>query len=147
MATEIPKKTYQKIHSSVPIACIDLVIVKKGKVLLCKRTNKPAQGQFWLPGGRIYKGETFSEAVHRKAAQETGLEIQKMKKLDVEETMFDDGPFGLPTHTVNVLFLVIPKNITPLKSDDQHDEFMWADLETKNLHPYVKKYIKIALAK
>jgi colanic acid biosynthesis protein WcaH len=146
MTQEIPKKTYQKIHSLVPIVCVDLVIVKNDKVLLCKRTNKPAQGQFWLPGGRIHKGETFSEAVHRKLAQETGLTVQKMKKLDVEETMFEDGPFDESTHTVNVIYLVVPKK-GEVKNDTQHDEFMWADTKTKNLAPYVKKYIKIALDK
>ena len=146
MITEIPLKTYKTIHQSVPIACIDLVIVKNNKVLLCKRTNKPVQGQFWLPGGRIYKGETFSQTVERKLLQETGLVPRKIKKLDVEETLFEDGPFESPTHTINVVYLVLPKK-GEILNDTQHDEYLWADLKTKGLHPYVKKYIKLALSK
>lgn len=144
MIQEIPKKTYQKIHDSVPIACIDVAIVNKNRVLLCKRTNKPAQGQFWFPGGRVYKGETLAEAVSRKTLQETGLNIKRSKKIGVEETMFEDGPFGSPTHTINVLFRADTK-FDQIQNDSQHNEYMWADLKTKGLHPYVKKYIKIAL--
>lgn len=144
MPEHLPTKTYQKIHELMPILCVDLVLVRDKKVLLCKRTNKPAQGKFWLPGGRIHKGETFSEAVKRKLAQETGLTAQKVTRLDVAETMFVDGPFGSPTHTVNVIFLVTVKK-GDIKNDSQHDEWMWADQKTKNLDPYVKKYLKLAL--
>ncbi len=146
MFKDLPKKTYQKIHALMPILCVDLVIVQNEKVLLCKRTNKPAQGKFWVPGGRIHKGESFIEAVHRKVTEETGLIAQKIKKLDVEETMFEDGPFDTPTHTVNIIFLVTTKK-GEIKNDSQHDEWMWADLKTKNLDPYIKKYLKIGLAK
>ena len=144
MIGEIPKDIYQKIHFSVPIACIDVVIVKNNKILLCKRTNKPAQGEFWLPGGRVYKGETLAEAVSRKTLQETDLQTQKIKKIGIDETMFEDGPFGSSTHTINVIYLVTTKKGEVI-NDLQHDEYLWADLKTKNLHPYVRKYMKIVL--
>ena len=81
MVDQIPKNTYKKIHALMPIPCVDIVIVHNGAVLLGLRNNKPAQGTYWFPGGRVLKGETLFEAAQRKTKQETGLNIKIIKQL------------------------------------------------------------------
>ncbi len=144
MSPQIPKKLYEKIHAFMPIVCIDAVIVHNGKFLLCRRTNKPCEGLFWLPGGRVLKGETLKEAVQRKTKEETGLQGKIICQLGTDETFFDDGPFGLPTHTVNFVYLVEVKNLKDLTTDAQHNELLWVTKTDRNAHPYLKKFIKLA---
>jgi len=45
----------------------------KLECLLVERGSEPVKGVWWLPGGRIYKGETFFDAAIRKVKEETGL--------------------------------------------------------------------------
>jgi len=144
MHKDIPLALYKKIHQSMPVPCVDVVILHEGKFLLCKRTNEPVKGQWWLVGGRVQKGETLEEAVVRKVKQEAGFEVNVIKQLGAEETIFETGPFGWPTHTVNVIFLAVPKGKVILKVDDQHEESQWFQTVKKDFHPYVKKFIKLA---
>jgi colanic acid biosynthesis protein WcaH len=144
MHKDIPLALYKKIHASMPIPCVDAVIMYKGETLLCKRANKPAQGLWWFAGGRVKRGETIQEAIVRKVKQETGLDIKIISQLGTEDTIFPDGPFGGDTHTINTIFLAEPKGRVELTYDDQHDEFEWFKTVKRDFHPYIKKYIKLA---
>ncbi|MFM9587755.1 NUDIX domain-containing protein, partial [Streptomyces caniscabiei] len=44
------------------------------QVLLGRRTNRPAKGYWFVPGGRIYKDETFDQAFRRLTKIELGQE-------------------------------------------------------------------------
>lgn len=44
-------------------------------LLLIKRANEPARGQWSVPGGRVEPGETDTEAVVRELREETGLDV------------------------------------------------------------------------
>lgn len=145
MIIRVPHAFYRKIHASIPIPCVDIVILnKEGQVLLCHRSNKPAQRVWWFPGGGILKGETMREAVLRKVKEETGLEVKIIKKLGDDETLFPDGPFGGPTHTINIVFLAIAKKGGVLKPDNQSDEVKWFTKLPKNSPAYIKKFYKLA---
>jgi colanic acid biosynthesis protein WcaH len=119
-----------------------VILNNKNEVLLCHRTNKPAQGTWWFPGGRVQKGETMREAIIRKVKQETGLEIRILEQLGTDETLFPDGPFDGPTHTINTVFLVTAKKKDPVTLDNQHDDLRWFNTFPKGGHPYVRKYLK-----
>jgi mutator protein MutT len=56
------------------VPCVGAIIVdERGRLLLVRRANPPAAGQWSLPGGRIEPGETPSQAVAREVREETGL--------------------------------------------------------------------------
>jgi ADP-ribose pyrophosphatase YjhB (NUDIX family) len=44
-----------------------------GRVLLVQRGHPPAQGRWTIPGGRVERGETLAQALHRELLAETGL--------------------------------------------------------------------------
>ena len=141
----ISDELYRRIHEVLPIACVDILLTTGNSFLLAKRSNKPAQGQWFFPGGRILKGETLEDAVRRKAKEEIGTEILIREIIGVEETIFPDGPFGGPTHTINVVFLataVQPENVISL--DTQNDEYKWFSYIDNTWHPYVKKFLTLA---
>lgn len=141
----IPDKLYKEILNAVPFVCADIVIKDGNSFLLAKRKNKPAQGQWFLPGGRVLKNEKLADAALRKMQQETGLSGKIEKLLGVDETMFQDGPYSESVHSVNVVFLATPttsKDAVVL--DEQNDEYRWYTHIEDAWHPYVKKFLGLA---
>ncbi|MBD2329733.1 NUDIX hydrolase [Alkalinema sp. FACHB-956] len=49
-----------------------------GRIVMVKRRDN---GQWGLPGGMVDWGEDLPTAVHRELAEETGLEVAKIKRL------------------------------------------------------------------
>lgn len=145
VAGNIPTELYRQIHEVLPISCVDILLKNGDSFLLAKRNNKPAQGYWWFPGGRVLKNETLKDAAFRKTQQETGLDIKIEKILGVNETIFPDGPFDSSTHTINVVFLATctsPENIVTL--DDQNDEYQWFSHIHDTWDPHVKKFLELA---
>jgi len=141
----IPTKIYRRIHTLVPIACVDAIVIHKGKFLMGKRMNKPARGKWWFPGGRIFKGETLRHAVLRIVKGETGLRARIVKCLGADEQFFKDGHFGTPIHTITVVFLTTAKSLpTHLTLESQHERFHWFSKIQKSWHPYVKRSLRLA---
>jgi 8-oxo-dGTP pyrophosphatase MutT (NUDIX family) len=75
----LPADVYKKIVQDSVVCCVDILLVRfnpaenRKECLLVKRSSEPAMGLWWLPGGRLLKGETFFAAARRKAKQETGI--------------------------------------------------------------------------
>jgi len=139
----IPQEDYNKILETMPIACIDVAVASEGSILLVKRVDAPARGQWWVPGGRISKGEMMRDCAIRKAKEETGLDCYIGPIIHTDETIFDDGPYGIPVHSINSCFLMYPKmNSSNLVLDSHHDKYRWVNTVESDLHPYVKRCLK-----
>ena len=122
----IPKADYIKILQTMPILCMDCIVVHKGKYLLVKRKNKPLQGEYWLPGGRVMKNETLEQAAIRKMKQEIGVDVKIIGLAGFHEFLFEENEFDLDSiHTLSAVFYVSPLR-TDIKLDDQSDGFMWS---------------------
>src|SRR3990167_7461194 len=124
MTNFIEDELYRKILEVMPVACVDCVVINNGKFLLGQRTNKPAQGEWWLLGGRIFKGETLEQAARRKMRQEIGTDPQNLKFLTGKETIFPDSAQGPASHTVNFVFTC---NVDPamIRKDNQSVDLKW----------------------
>lgn len=56
------------------VPCVGAIVFDEaGRLLLIRRANPPAQGQWSLPGGRVEPGEGWRDAVQRELEEETGL--------------------------------------------------------------------------
>jgi len=138
----IPKERYKEILELMPICCIDVVIIYKGKIFMVKRTNEPAKNQWWFPGGRVLKNEKLRDAVKRKLFEETGLRGKSIKPLIFDETIFEKSSIkGINAHTINLCFSIEVDN-DQVVLDNQSSEYKWVDKIEEKWHPYVKKVIE-----
>ena len=143
----IPEKLYQKIVNVIPVCCVDLVIKKNNQFLLVKRLEDPARNKWWFPGGRVLFNESLKNAVKRKLREELNIrKLKEIKFLGVGETRFKRGRFGRPVYTINMVFLVkLNKNSAlDIRPDKTIAGYQWFKNAPKGLHPYLKKFIKLA---
>lgn len=151
----LDQQTFITVVEAAPLVSLDILMIRGGcEVLLGLRNNRPAQGFWFVPGGRILKNETINQAFLRIAKKELGLEVLgKNSQLNVSfygsyEHFYDDcfaGDVGVSTHYVVLAHKVdVPEN-TPLPaSDEQHIAFKWWSiqeaLQSKEVHQYTKNY-------
>lgn len=57
-----------------------IVEFSNGKILLVRRSTPPFKDYWALPGGKVDAGETVEQAVVREVKEETGLDVEIMKK-------------------------------------------------------------------
>jgi colanic acid biosynthesis protein WcaH len=124
---KLPFEEYRKVLSSVPIVCVDCVVMnERREILLVKRKNEPLKGEFWVPGGRVHKGEKLVDAVHRKMREELGVDVEIIENIGFFEEFFDktaeEAEGGV--HSISIVYLVKPKSCD-FKLDDQSAEFAW----------------------
>jgi len=137
----IHEEFYSKIHELMPIARIDLVIPRDGLILLIKRKQEPGKGRWWFPGGRLWKGESFEEAAWRIARTETGLALESVIVIGVDDVRHPEDPFdhGKGTHHVSVVMMGIPKT-GDVAIDHSSLDHAWNG-HFMELDPYVRKWV------
>ncbi len=146
----LPADKFRSIIELTPLVSIDLVVKSaQGKYLLGLRTNRPAQNFWFVPGGRIQKGESLAVAFKRLTKQELGkeLSIEQAKLLGPFDHFYDDCVFGCETstHYIAIAYeLIIDQPISP--PNQQHSEYYWASINEiisrNDIHENVKAYFK-----
>lgn len=141
----ISEETFGECLSKLPEATVELVVEHDGGVLVAKRTNEPAKGEWFWPGGRLLKGETFEQAVRRIAAEELSIEVAIQRQLGAFNHYWEDisGRAFDSRHTVNVVYHVTPQGEHPdIELDDQHAEYRIISGPDPSLHEYVNRYLE-----
>lgn len=143
----IPHEEWKTIVKNIPIVSVDLVVLHDGGVVLGKRTNEPAKGEWFVPGGRVLKNESLQEAVHRVAKEELDVNVQIEESLGAYEHFYENSDVaGCGKHYVANGFVVSTTNREKISPDEQSEEmsvFGMDDL-TKDLHKYVRQYLSDA---
>lgn len=123
------------IIDKTPLVSIDLIIQNpEGKVLLGKRCNKPAQGYWFVPGGRILKNETIEQAIKRISNIELGFEIElkDVELIGAYDHIYDDnfaGAENINTHYVALGHKYQASHDITIVTDTQHNEIDWLSVE------------------
>ncbi len=141
---------FLSIIDATPLVSIDLIISnQQGEVLLGKRVNKPAQGYWFVPGGRIRKNETIAAALKRISTVELGFEIteQEARLQGVYDHIYEDNYAareGINTHYVVMGMSVALPEGQSIASDLQHSEMRWWSpqdlLHSEEVHQNTRNY-------
>jgi len=142
---------FLRIVDGTPLVSIDLILKNAaGEILLGRRTNRPAQGMWFVPGGRIRKNERVAEALLRISQRELGVGISQAKLLGAFDHLYPDNFLGAPgvsTHYVVLGMETAWPDGASVQADDQHDEFKWWTaaeiLASKEVHENTKAYFRL----
>ena len=149
------REHFVELLRGLPLVSVDLVLVRGGtEILLGLRTNRPAQGSWFVPGGRILKDEPRADALKRVAARELGIaNIAGLKPqlLGVFEHFYPDcfaGDIGVSTHYVVIAHRIdVPLGFEVPGCDNQHAELRWWPIAeavaNTNVHRYTRDYLPL----
>lgn len=143
----IPDLLYNKILENMPIICVDIIVIYNKKFLLLNRNNEPEKNKWWLPGGRLLKGEILKDAVMRKLKEETNIDGDIFRRVGITETIFKTGVNNIPTHTINICYKIKIKHKKNLdiKINNDHNKFKWFKNPPKGINKELKKILKNSL--
>ena len=147
----LPHPDLARVVELTPLVSIDLVVRDPaGRMLVGLRSNRPAQGTWFVPGGRVGKNERLAAAYQRISRTELGVELtlEEARPLGVFEHFYDDNFAGEPhfgTHYVVLAYGVsIDVERLALPEREQHGGYLWlSDEEIRgrgNVHPNSQAY-------
>tara|TARA_Y100001956_G_C4128924_1_gene192244 strand:+ start:685 stop:1131 length:447 start_codon:yes stop_codon:yes gene_type:complete len=146
----LDKQTFTTVIDSTPLVSIDLLVENsQGQVLLGLRSNRPAQGFWFVPGGRIRKNEKLDDAFERLCKEELGIELTRnqAEHLGPFEHFYDDFVFGeeVSTHYVVLGYKVVVDIDISSLPQKQHGQYRWFEkdsmLQDDTVHVHSKWYL------
>ena len=132
-----------------PLVSIDLVVRDgEGRILVGLRNNEPAKDAWFVPGGRVGKGESLDKAFRRIVKQELGIVLRREESrfLGVFEHFYETNFLQHPdlgTHYVVLAHLVEVVDAAALKMDDQHRQVRWLTPKELTADPHVHRNTKV----
>ncbi|WP_068711545.1 GDP-mannose mannosyl hydrolase [Vibrio tritonius] len=142
---------FKNVIEYTPLVSIDLVVCNmSGQILVGKRNNRPAKGDWFVPGGRVLKNEALHQAFKRLSLKELGVEFSMSNAsfLGVFEHFYDDCFFDefISTHYVVLAYQLNIDEHSLCLQDEQHCEYRWMDiaslLSSDSVHQNTKRYFE-----
>ena len=143
---------FNEVIERSPLISLDFVVRNtQDKVLLGLRSNAPAKGYWFVPGGRILKAEPISMAFKRLMKQELNLSSSaaSVRKLGLYEHFYEDSCFDSTIHThyvVNAYELQLNEEQLDLPLS-QHTLYRWFDIDElladNSVHKHTKWYFQL----
>lgn len=149
----LDQEAFLQVVRHAPLVSVDLIVVRGGtEALLGLRNNRPAQGMWFVPGGRITKNERIEEALLRVAQAEAGLgDALRAGKLTARpmgayQHFYPDcfaGEKVASTHYVALGYRVhVPDAFELPRTDAQHAAFKWWPVQALLASPLVHQHTK-----
>jgi len=101
-----------------PILGVGAIILERDRVLLVERGRPPLKGYWSLPGGVLEIGERLEEGIRREVREETGLEIEPLRVVEVFERIMRDAAGRAEYHYVLIDYLCRVKGGTLCAASD-----------------------------
>jgi len=141
----VPEETFGACLDALPQVCVEVLLERDGEVLVARRTNEPARGEWFWPGSRLYKGEQLDTAAGRIGREELGVDVDVVDRVGVYSHFWDTSSVaGADSrHTVNVAYHVHQRDPDgELDLDDQHDAHRFVTADDPDLHDYLYQYFE-----
>lgn len=151
MSSLLSAELFGSIVAHTPLISLDLVVRNPaGEILLGQRLNRPAQGFWFVPGGRVRKDERLSQAFARLTREELGVELTmaSARFLGPYEHHYPDNFSGesFSTHYVVLAYELVLDVALAALPRAQHDAYRWWSLDgllaSPDVHVHSKWYFQ-----
>ncbi|MEZ9207066.1 GDP-mannose mannosyl hydrolase [Vibrio splendidus] len=146
---KLDTEVFETVVASTPLISMDLIVQNDaGQVLLGYRNNRPAQGFWFVPGGRILKDECFEVAFVRLSEIELGegYTLPQAEFLGPYEHLYSDNFSGVAftTHYVVLGYKITWNGELSDLPSEQHCDYRWWGVEdllgSSQVHDNTKAY-------
>jgi 8-oxo-dGTP diphosphatase len=117
-----------RMYPKRPMVGVGALIIRNGEILLERRGNRPGKGKWSIPGGLVELGETAEKTVVREVKEETGLDVEKPRQVDVVDNIELDGAGRVKYHFVIIDYLVTLKS-GRLRAASDATELRWVSFK------------------
>ncbi len=131
----LPDRLFNLLMKCIPIVSVEALIETEEGLLLMKRNNEPVKGEWWFPGGRVRKGESLQDALVREVKEETGLEIENCKLINVYSRVLPER------HDITIAYRckVKPGRVV---LNREHTEYAFFTQLPRDLHPCMLEVVR-----
>ncbi len=149
----MPENEYRSANANLVLACHDVFIKYADGILLVKRKTKPAINVWWPLGGRILKGFSNEESLSKRVESECGLKLTNIQEIGCSRVILGTDPFGHGKGVDAIAVVFYAESIGNLNLDQFHFDpqiitpATYTEEFRETLHPYVRDYMDIAIAK
>jgi colanic acid biosynthesis protein WcaH len=139
---------FKQVVKSSPLFSIDLVVLnEKREMLVGLRKNEPARGFWFVPGGRVYKGEAIGDAFRRITEAELGSSFarERSKMLGIYDHFYENSCFdeSVPTHYINAAHFIVVNSSQLELPLIQHHVYRWIPIEAVEADETVHRFSKV----
>jgi colanic acid biosynthesis protein WcaH len=146
---KLSTERFKQVIRDTVLVSLDLLIVNENQeVLLGKRLNPPARGYWFVPGGRIYKGESPEKALARISRQEIGIQLHPQSAIFYglyhhlhPDNVFNDPEAGATQYLVVACLVRSNLQVASMNSG-QHEELRFFPLSDVAAHPDIHALTK-----
>ncbi len=152
MTQRLDTELFKSVVANTPLISVDLIVRNpQGQILLGQRVNRPAQGYWFVPGGRVRKNERLADAFTRLVHEELGLtsySMQDAQFLGPFEHFYTDNFFGedFSTHYVVLGYQLDIDAVPAQLPHEQHHSYRWFSvdklLSSADVHLHTKQYFQ-----
>jgi len=135
-----PKKFNKNFFKPYALIGVKALVLNEGRLLLLRRSPEVTRpGEWNLPGGKLEIGEQPIDGIKREVKEETGLEVDRAKLLDVRSYVEDYG-------FVLVVFYAVVAGQTEVVLDWENDHYEWflpEEIEKLPVAPAIRDMLEL----
>ena len=135
----LTSEEFETIYAKVPRLTVEILIKSDKGIFLTKRSIEPCKGQWHLPGGTVYFGESLQKAVARIAKRELGITVKSTNNLGYIEypSHYKNGL----DHPIGIVFLVTEYTGT-IAPNAEASNSSWFSSMPENMHADQDTFLK-----